>query len=542
MSNLEEPPHVCRTSIDVEALAPLLGRELGKAGLFSEKASVEFATNQARLMLLDIAREYARLTKSAPKRGVRFGKTERRPAVWLDEPTQPAAPETEQRGIDMPPQSGFYESPEHWVNTVPTAPETERLGEAWHRHRHEVHRYPDVGGCTPLTCLADILARLTKPTLRPGVSHDAAVESGGQTVAPAQPAAPETEPDPYLDAVEHERQSRAGTHLFDPVCAFCAVDAARAAQPTAPETERERRRKYAGAFARPPAAPETEPCPNPALHRWPKGTGPDEPYDPFTNPDGYQPAAPETERLASCARGYHQHDGSQSCEDHAQPAAPETPIADRFRRWADRRFAQPAAPETERLREALTSATFRTHHLAKHIAESPAACDDSWCVYFCAALDAAQPAAPETERDYPVCPCANCNLERGHDASAAPEAPTGTTFLDRLRAGTDEGAAQPAAPETGYVEGMTHGTGGNRLARPAAPETVCTCGPWKIGQPQGHLSGCPRAQPPETERLREAAKYALGAMRGQGWHTSAIPRLVKSEADLRAAIEAGDGS
>ncbi len=37
--------------LDVERLAPLLGREFGKAGFFSESASAEFLTNQARLML-----------------------------------------------------------------------------------------------------------------------------------------------------------------------------------------------------------------------------------------------------------------------------------------------------------------------------------------------------------------------------------------------------------------------------------------------------------------------------------------------------------
>jgi hypothetical protein len=32
---------------------------------------------------------------------------------------------------------------------------------------------------------------------------------------------------------------------------------------------------------------------------------------------------------------------------------------------------------------------------------------------------------------------------------------------------------------------------------PASAEPVCGCGPWQIGQPQGHLPGCPRATPPE---------------------------------------------
>jgi hypothetical protein len=42
----------------------------------------------------------------------------------------------------------------------------------------------------------------------------------------------------------------------------------------------------------------------------------------------------------------------------------------------------------------------------------------------------------------------------------------------------------------------------------------------------------------DSERLREAAEYALRAMRRQGWHENGAPGMVTAEAKLRAALEA----
>ena len=105
-----------------------------------------------------------------------------------------------------------------------------------------------------------------------------------------------------------------------PLCRTLVEHDERIAQPVVDETERERRRKYAGAFARPPAAPKTE-HPTDFLD-----------CETHTTKEAHDRAAPERERLRDDRRWMeHTNDCSRSREGVYSkgctcvvPAAPET--------------------------------------------------------------------------------------------------------------------------------------------------------------------------------------------------------------------------